>query len=129
MKKIIDFTDKILETINFIKEKEGQRTFSATVHSIVSSYYNQKYYSKYNQVGVKIKEFKGVKAEIQPGLTKEQLCEQIVGGKIIKMPDGSLKCEYKDGAFLTKVPLTMVGTKECDPQEINERNARMKNPK
>jgi hypothetical protein len=60
-------------------------------------------------------------------LTHEQLCEQIEGGRVIKAPDGSMKCEYKEGAFLTKVPISMVGSKECDPEEINKNNRARQN--
>ena len=64
-------------------------------------------------------------------LTPEQLCEQIEGAKVITMGNGEKKCEYRDGAFLTKVPLSMVGTDECDPVEINLLNEKFKtkNPK
>jgi len=55
-------------------------------------------------------------------LTPEQLCEQIHGGRVIKSPDGSMKCEYREGAFKTTAPLSMVGTKDCDPKEINKIN-------
>ena len=117
MKKIIDFTEVVLKKIETIREKEGHKTFSATVHSIVAAYFDRKYFSKNNQSRMAV-----VNIDPVEDLTQEQICE-IKGGKVIKGEGGVMMCEFKvnklNSVFTTLAPLSMMGEGEY---EVKGRN-------
>lgn len=98
MKKIIDFTDRVLKMIETIQEREGQRTFSATVQSIISQYHEDKFFSKYKENNVKQKEVKHY--------TPEEICEKLNGFVYNNV------CKISDGNLHKQVPLSLMGTGE-----------------
>lgn len=101
MKKIIDFSERVIDIVNFIREQEGHKTFIGALHSIVSSYYNKFYFSKY-------KGKSGSRSVIDSALTEEkltpeQICEK-KGGKVVTR-NGNLMCAFPEGALTRFVPI------------------------
>jgi hypothetical protein len=68
--KTIIFSERTLDMIEFIKKREGIRTFSAAVINCIAKYFNDTYFSK--QKGDSIK-------EIEPGLSGEEYCQMLDG--------------------------------------------------
>jgi len=111
MRKIINFTDKVLGMINLIQEKEGHRTFSSTVHSIISRYYDDKYFTKWKE-GIKgITPDAPVEPEKQK-MTPPEICEYF-GGTVDKKNLLGPACLQVKGRgatdYKTHVPLREMG--------------------
>ena len=109
MRKIINFTDKTLSMIDFIKESEGHNNFSATVISIISRYYDKKYYTKWNQPKNKKVILPSIPEE---QMTEEQICESL-GGKVERDNNGTMVCKGPIGYEGSSIsaPLTLMGEK------------------
>lgn len=105
MRKAIDFSDRLVEMVEFIKKEDGHKTFSATLHAIVSEYYRKQYHNKYQTV---TKTMDPIKEEKAKEYTKEEICEKL-GGKCV-MYNGIQQCEIPMGAMKKYVPLSMMGT-------------------
>lgn len=77
MKKLIDFSEKAIEILDFVKEAEGHKTFSAVLHSVIAGYYGKVYHSKYGTKGARVAD----PAEKTPWerMTVEQYCESVGG--------------------------------------------------
>ena len=97
MKKLIDFPDVIVKKIEDARQREGHKTFTAALNSIVSAYYDKKYFDK-RRVDV-------VKPLGVIDLTPEQECEKY-GGKVVEM-NGIRVCRMPTvGESAALVPLS-----------------------
>jgi hypothetical protein len=83
MKKIINFSDKTLSLIDFIKKTEGHNNFSATVISIISNYYKKEYFDKRGKNNIQ-------EVEEPKEYTNTQKCE--MGGGHIFDNNGVISC-------------------------------------
>lgn len=80
MKKLIDFSEKVSSMVKEIIEREGHKTFSGAIHSIISQYYRDEYFNKY-KIGVK-SSAPGVEAPPEPKImTRATICE-FFGGDV-----------------------------------------------
>ena len=86
MKKNISFSDRTIKAVEFIKDKEGHKTFTAALHAIVAGYYKDNYFVKYKQQSFAIDPLAQ-----EEELTNEQKCEQ-KGGKIENSGGGVKMC-------------------------------------
>ena len=105
MKKTIDFTEKVIETVKFIKDQEGHKTFTATLHNIISQYYLKFYFTKYGGAG-SIK--KTVVEPLKPDMTPGQICE-FVGGTVGKNDAMKPACILKGVSVMMAIPFDKVG--------------------
>jgi len=78
LKKNIDFSDRAVKLVEFIREQGGHKTFSATLHAIIAELYEKKYFSK--KYGSGESAVDTPEADPILALTAGQMCEQ-VGGK------------------------------------------------
>lgn len=81
--KTIRFTEPCLKMIQAIIEREGHTNFSAAVHAIVVSYYEKKYFNKYNNQNP---DFLNYNKEVDPypnlekqEMTAQKLCRELGG--------------------------------------------------
>ena len=101
MRKTIDFEEVLINKVKDVMSREGHRTFTSAVFSMLNGYYNKNYFNKY----------KGEKIEIIPKIeyTPEQKCEMI-GGKVI-INNGIESCKRPtnpDGSMYQIFPLTLI---------------------
>ena len=102
-------TERELEMLLFIQEKEGHFKISEAVHACIRNYYNDKYYTKYKDYSVTPI---NNKKEEEENLTVEQYCEK-AGGKVVKSELSGLNmCFFQDNinkltgkAMGTSIPL------------------------
>ena len=102
-KKLIDFTEIILRKVEDTRIREGHRTFTSTLFSIVTQYYDKKYYDKRAPMN------KGSGIVSNDEMTPEQICEAL-GGKVSRNESGPV-CLIPKGHNVVSVPMTMMGEK------------------
>lgn len=114
MKKLIDFPEKIMDTIKFIQGQKGLKTFTGTLFDIIANYYQDNYFSKYKVPSVTYVTQGGEKVVQKEELTDEQKCE-LLGGTMIDVDDGLggkvKKCKIKvhEGASRT-IPTNLLNS-------------------
>ena len=111
MKKLIDFSDRVVGMVKEVVEKEGHKTFSGAVHAIISQYYDKKYFTKYS--GSK-KSSSKLLEPVEPELkvyTTAEACE-FFGGKVDMFNLKGRTCLApvdRVGKVLRTAPLTAMG--------------------
>lgn len=92
MRKTIDFTEKILEKIEIIRNREGHATFSATVMSSISNYFDSKYFSKWKESTAKPLTPEKIQKQKEDAMTDQQYCEYL-GGEV-RVEGGRNECFF-----------------------------------
>ena len=103
-KKLITFSSKHLEKMEFIQKQEGHLSLSSVVHAAIIYYYEKKFYSKYAPgSGVRVKEKE---------MTDAEICTERHGG-VVEDRNGNDVCIISagsEGQIKRTVPLGMMQT-------------------
>ena len=99
MKKLIDFTDRAIEMVEFIQKAEGHKTFISALHTCIAQYHDGKYFNKYKSKIVN-------ELTLEEDLTVEQICEK--KGGTVTVREGIPVCSIKISENMTQsIPLSM----------------------